>query len=130
MTMQGHYTKGVLGRLLPRTVDSLSLPSAVPDGINREFREAEVCGSVEAWRGGSALLRSTLEKTLRANGYEKGNLAERIDQAAADGVEAGLERRSVVAEEEPESILHIDRLAASRRLEGRGEHQDFARILV
>ena len=85
MTMQGHYTKGVLGRLLPRTVDSLSLPSAVPDGINREFREAEVCGSVEAWRGGSALLRSTLEKTLRANGYEKGNLTERIDQAAADG---------------------------------------------
>jgi len=35
--------------------------------------------------GGSALLRSTLEKTLSANGYKKGTLAERIDEAAADG---------------------------------------------
>jgi hypothetical protein len=30
-------------------------------------------------------LRSTLEKTLRSNGYIKGNLADRIDEAAADG---------------------------------------------
>ncbi len=74
-----------MGRLLPRTIDSLSLPSAVPDGIKREFQEAELCASVEAWRGGSALLRSTLEKTLSANGYKKGTLAERIDEAAADG---------------------------------------------
>jgi hypothetical protein len=81
----GQYQKGVLGRLLPRTIDSLSLPSAVPDGIKREFQEAELCASVEAWRGGSALLRSTLEKTLSANGYKKGTLAERIDEAAADG---------------------------------------------
>jgi len=34
----------------------------------------------------SALLRSTLEKTLRANGYVKGNLASRIDEAANDGI--------------------------------------------
>ena len=32
------------------------------------------------------MLRSTLEKTLRDSGYRKGSLAERIDQAEADGV--------------------------------------------
>jgi hypothetical protein len=41
------------------------------------------------------LLRSTLEKTLRANGYEKGSLADRIDQAAADGaITAARSRRA------------------------------------
>ena len=31
------------------------------------------------------MLRSTLEKTLLANGYEKGNLYKKIETAAADG---------------------------------------------
>ncbi|MFY9954362.1 DUF4145 domain-containing protein [Bradyrhizobium sp.] len=42
--------------------------------------------SVGAWRAASAMLRSTLEKTLKHNGYLKGSLADKIDQAAEDGV--------------------------------------------
>jgi hypothetical protein len=32
------------------------------------------------------MLRSTLEKLLKVNGYNKGSLASKIDEAAADGV--------------------------------------------
>jgi hypothetical protein len=62
------------------------LPDTVPEGIVKEFHEAELCASVEAWRGASALYRSVLEKTLKDNGYKKGSLADKIDEAAADGV--------------------------------------------
>lgn len=70
----------------PRAVNTATLPSGVPDGVLKEYREAELCASVEAWRAASALLRSALEKTLKANGYQKGTLQQRIDEAAADGV--------------------------------------------
>jgi hypothetical protein len=82
----GNYRGGVMGEFLPHTIDMLTVPRSVPPGVQSEFREAELCASVAAWRAGSSLLRSTLEKTLRANGYDNGSLAERIDQAAADGV--------------------------------------------
>ena len=36
--------------------------------------------------GSSALLRSTLEKALKANGYTKSSLEQKIDDAASDGV--------------------------------------------
>jgi hypothetical protein len=60
----------------------------VPDDIRAEFDEAELCASVQAWRSASAMLRSVLEKTLKANGYDgaRDNLATRIDQAVADGI--------------------------------------------
>jgi hypothetical protein len=83
---EGSYLQGTLERFFPRTIDKLVLPSGTPEGIGREFAEAELCASVEAWRAASAILRSTLEKTLKANGYSKGNLATRIDEAAKDGV--------------------------------------------
>ncbi len=54
--------------------------------MRAEFREAELCAASGAWRGASALLRSTLEKVLKANGYVKGSLESKIDEAAADGV--------------------------------------------
>jgi hypothetical protein len=79
------YQNGTLLEFFPRTIDALTIPKAVPSGVQSEFREAELCASVGAWRAGSSLLRSALEKTLRANGYDKGSLADRIDQAAADG---------------------------------------------
>jgi hypothetical protein len=82
----GDWKAGDLKRFSPRTIDSLPLPKAVPKEITFEFREAENCGSASAWRAGSALLRSALEKTLKANGFNKGSLAEKIDQAAADNV--------------------------------------------
>jgi hypothetical protein len=64
----------------------------VPPDIQGEFREAERCTAFKANRAASALFRSVLEKTLKANGYTKGNdpslrdLQKRIDAAAADGV--------------------------------------------
>jgi hypothetical protein len=70
----------------PRTIGSLSMPSDVPTDIKTEFQESELAGSVGAWRAASAMLRSTLEKTLKANGFTKGNLATKIDEAAADDV--------------------------------------------
>lgn len=79
------YSNGHLDDFFPRTIDTHTIPKAVPSGVQSEFKEAELCASVGAWRAASSLLRSTLEKTLRANGYAKGSLAERIDQAAADG---------------------------------------------
>ena len=78
--------KGTLGSFFPRSIEQAPLPEAVPDGIESEYREAEICVSVEAWRAASAMLRSTLEKALKNCGYEKGVLATRIDEAAADGV--------------------------------------------
>jgi hypothetical protein len=70
----------------PASLDSASLPEGIPDGVVAEYREAELCASVGAWRAGSALIRSALEKTLSANGYVTGSLAARIDEAAGDGV--------------------------------------------
>jgi hypothetical protein len=65
----------------------LPLPSKVPEGIVSEFREAEICASVGAHRGAGALIRSVLEKTLKANGYtDERNLKQRIDAAATDAI--------------------------------------------
>ncbi|HTD15917.1 MAG TPA: DUF4145 domain-containing protein [Chthoniobacterales bacterium] len=64
----------------------------MPSDILTEFREAEKCASFGANRAASALFRSVLEKTLKANGYTKTtdpglrDLQKRIDAAAADGV--------------------------------------------
>jgi hypothetical protein len=79
------YVNGALDEFYPRTIDALQIPDNVPTGVRSEFNEAELCASIGAWRAASALLRSTLEKTLRANGYGKGSLADRIDEAATDG---------------------------------------------
>lgn len=82
----GKVEEGVLESFLPISTLSAKLPTGVPDGIRAEYREAERCAGVGAWRAASGLLRSTLEKALRANGYLRGSLAARIDEAAADGV--------------------------------------------
>jgi len=65
-----------------------TLPTNLPNGVESEYREAELCASVGGWRAASALLRSVLEKTLKANGYGylAGSLKQRIDDAAKDGV--------------------------------------------
>lgn len=77
---------GTLAEFYPRAIISQPLPDATPEGIVKEYREAELCMSVEAWRAASALLRSVLEKTLKANGYNNGSLQRKIDNAADDGV--------------------------------------------
>jgi hypothetical protein len=87
--------RGVLGEFHPIVVDRAPLPDDLPTGIASEFLEAERCAAIAAWRGASALFRSTLEKVLRSNGYVTGSLRDRIDEAGAEGViTAALKRRA------------------------------------
>lgn len=76
---------GVLEEFYPITVDRHDIAKDVPDGIAREYREAEDCAAIGATRAASALFRSTLEKTLKANGYTRGTLEAKIDEAAGEG---------------------------------------------
>jgi hypothetical protein len=82
----GHGGQAYEESFFPTCIEGVPLPQGVPEGVVAEYREAELCASVGAWRAGSALIRSALEKTLSANGYSKGTLAARIDEAAGDGV--------------------------------------------
>jgi hypothetical protein len=68
---QGRDATAVLVDFLPGAIEKAALPPAVPDDIVHEFREAELDASHGAYRSGSALLRSVLEKTLKKNGYEE-----------------------------------------------------------
>jgi Domain of unknown function (DUF4145) len=73
----------------PEVSERLSLPSAVPDGIREEFREAEKCMDAGCLRAAAGLFRSVLDKTMKANGYhtaKENNLKKQIDAAADDGV--------------------------------------------
>lgn len=76
-------------RFFPETNQRLSIPSAVPKGIATEFREAETCLENKCIRAAAGLIRSVLDKTLRANGYKtklESNLYKQIEAAAEDGV--------------------------------------------
>lgn len=88
----GGPQNAVLEGFFPVCPDEAPLPKDVPTDIQTEFRETEKCAASGANRAASALFRSVLEKTLKANGYVKGNdptlkvLQKRIDAASADGV--------------------------------------------
>ncbi|MCC6351915.1 MAG: DUF4145 domain-containing protein [Fimbriimonadaceae bacterium] len=70
----------------PTAVFRHPLPTSTPVAVVEEYREAEVCFAHGANRAASALLRSALEKVLKLNGFIKGSLQAKIDEAAADGV--------------------------------------------
>jgi hypothetical protein len=76
----------VLVSFWPAAKPVAMLPAGVPEGVTKEYREAEICMSVEAWRGAAALLRSALEKTLKSNGYDESDLYKKVEAAGADGV--------------------------------------------
>jgi Domain of unknown function (DUF4145) len=91
MDVHGSYPEDIWHLLdfYPEAKERLSLPKEVPIGIQREFREAELCAEAGCYRAAAGMLRSVLDKTLRANGYntrENKNLKQQIDAAAADGV--------------------------------------------
>ena len=81
-----YVDESALESFWPKSLPIQKIPEGVPDPIEKELREAELCMSVEAWRGAAALLRSTLEKTLIANGYSEKKLYQKIEAAGADGV--------------------------------------------
>jgi len=73
----------------PEARKRLELPPSVPDGIKREFIEAETCMESNCFRAAAGLFRSVLDKTMRANGYktkQESNLYKQIEAAAEDGV--------------------------------------------
>jgi hypothetical protein len=89
----------VISDFLPQATERAPLPDKVPKDIVSEFREAELDCAHGAYRSGSALLRSVLEKTLTKNGYDEveildaggakkksNKLIHRIEAAADDGV--------------------------------------------
>jgi hypothetical protein len=92
----GNSQGAVLESFLPQAIEKAVLPTSVPEDIVKEFREAELDATHGAYRSGSALLRSVLEKTLKKNGYDefeyddKGikkksrSLLHRIDAASED----------------------------------------------
>ena len=69
------------------------LPQSTPQDIDFEFKEAELCAAVGANRAASALFRSVLEKVLKANGFTKGNLQDKIDESSNNGVLTESRRR-------------------------------------
>ncbi len=83
----------VLESLDPASPDTFTVPDGIPEGILSEFREAELCAAHGAWRAASALLRSTLEKTLKANGYTSGVLHAKINDAARNGILTEVRRK-------------------------------------
>ena len=82
----GQVIDGKLEWFFPNALNHVSLPKGIPEGVIEEFKEAELCASVGAWRAASALFRSCLEKLLKVNGYNKGNLADKINMATGDGI--------------------------------------------
>lgn len=81
----------------PPEVQTAPLPGSVDKSLKTEFREAELCASVGAYRAASAMLRSVLEKALKLSGYnEKGsNLPAKINLASEHGIlTATLKRRA------------------------------------
>lgn len=82
----GAYKSAILEEFFPFAIEKFPIPSNIPEGIEKEFREAEMCASVKAWRAASAMLRSTLEKILKHNGYIQGNLQSKIDAACKEGI--------------------------------------------
>lgn len=87
-SLSADASAGRLVDFFPFVPRSAPLPKETPDDLRAEFREAELCGAIHAWRAASAMIRSVLEKTLLANGYTRkdGALDKRIDAAAADGI--------------------------------------------
>ena len=80
------YMQSALESFWPTGIPHERIPENVPVHIQKELREAELCMSVEAWRASAAMLRSTLEKILIANGYDDRKLYQKIESAGSDGV--------------------------------------------
>jgi hypothetical protein len=67
---QGNTQSAMLEDFIPHSVEEAAVPATVPADILKEFREAELDAAHSAYRSGSAMLRSVLEKTLTKNGFD------------------------------------------------------------
>ena len=78
--------EGEVEDFYPVGIDKVKVPSNIQKEILAELNEAELCASVQAWRAGSAMLRSVLEKVLSKNGYTEKRLVDKIDAANKDRI--------------------------------------------
>jgi Arc/MetJ-type ribon-helix-helix transcriptional regulator len=95
----GNSQTAVLENFIPAAIEKANLPAGVPADVQSEFREAELVAASGAYRSASAMLRSTLEKALKKNGFDEVDvpvpsggtrksrrLIDRIDAAASDQI--------------------------------------------
>lgn len=111
----------------PSGISREAVPSTAPPGVLNEFREAEICISVEAWRAAAALLRSTLEKALLANAYDERDLYKKIEAAGSDGVITSARRQRA---QDLVRTLGNDVLHEEWRVVTRGEVEDAHRYVA
>ncbi len=78
--------EGEVEDFYPVGIDKAKIPSNTQKEILAELNEAELCASVQAWRAGSTMLRSVLEKVLAQNGYTEKRLVDKIDAANKNGI--------------------------------------------
>ncbi len=81
--------------LYPWSIDRALVPVDAPEDLLNELREAEAAASIGAYRAATVLLRSALEKSLKANGYAAATLAQKIDAAAGDHIITEVRKRQV-----------------------------------
>ncbi len=124
------YTQSALESFWPTGIPHERIPEHVPDYIQKELREAELCMSVEAWRASAAMLRSTLEKTLIANGYDDRNLYQKIESAGSDGVitSARRQRAQDIVRTLGNDVLHEEWREVTRH-EVEAAHKYVARVI-
>jgi len=106
----GKQLEGALGEFSPVGIEYVKIPNDVPVGIQNEFREGEICAAYGAYRSASAMMRSVLEKALKDSGYASGNLYNKIEQAAQDGMITDVRRKRAQDEIRTlgNDILHDD----------------------
>lgn len=120
----------VLEWFWPGAAPREQVPDATPEKIEKELREAESCMKVCAWRAAAAMLRSTLEKTLIANGYDDRTLYNKIEATAADGAitAARMQRAHDLVRILGNDVLH-DEWREVTRQEAEDAHRYVARII-
>jgi len=129
-----HFDNDFQGSMLesfwPTARPKMRLPDIIPNGVANEFREAESCMSVEAWRGAAALLRSTLEKVLHVNGFNESDLYKKIQAASEVGVitSARRQRAQDLVRVLGNDVLHQDWRIVTRQ-EVEASHHYVARII-
>src|SRR5450631_296438 len=80
----GNPQGAVLEDFIPHAIEKAVLPVGVPADVVKEFREAELDAAHTAYRSASAMLRSTLEKTLIKYGYDEVEIRDKQGQVVTD----------------------------------------------
>lgn len=70
----------------PSPTGHTDLPKKTPSDIQAEFKSSENCVSIDEYRPAAAMLRSTLEKTLKKHGYEEWGLSDNLKNLSSDNI--------------------------------------------